>query len=547
MKKNHGSFKVGKIQAGICSLLLIFCFTIPSYSWVDNSQFKVEQHEIPGVTDYNNVQFAFGRYILTAPYAPSEPITDDTPLSRLDNHYLRIYDSKKIANEPQVIDLKDCYFPTKVFFDEESRMVFVKGTRIVEGSNGEYEASAVIKYLRLSFPEDGKFISDVEALTIPIEGVGGKVSVDAPDAFVLNKRIFLFTNGASVYTYSLDQGYLYQVNFITQNNYDPDSNSISDLYLDPESQVLSIVVNKKTKTGDNEWQHGSELFFYALEGDGTINQLSHILPEGLEGAAVAPGSSIAISVEGENIGSAYFVASNGKFYQVSWNRLSAAKESLPTEICSLEGYSQSNSEYLSSVKTSYNKTARIFEVVKNGNAVAIHRPLNTNGRGKIGKIHRPLNLRIDVEEPALTLIQMAAKKNKVLDQKTFVTELQEQGGVSDIISDDLGSRYVATYNGNIFELSDMNDVDKASLNFLGQIGNRLSGVSYFTSRNTFVGVNGLKTEDEKIISPGGLTLAKRKEAGNYLSLVNWAEDALRSNIVLGLGICSIRRPCNTRP
>jgi hypothetical protein len=546
MKKNHRSFKVGKIQVGICSLLLILCLTIPSYSWVDNSQFKVEQTEVPGITDYNNVQFAFDRYIITAPYAPSKRITDDTKLADLDNNKVRIVDAKKIANEPQIIDLKDCYFPTKVYFDAESRMLFVKGTRIVEGPGGEYEASAVIKYMRLSFPEDGKFISDVEAVTIPIEGVQSKTTTDAPDIFILSKNIFLFTNGCSIFTFSISDGYLYQVPFIAANNYDPESNAISDICLDPESRVLSIVVSKKLKVGENKWQHASELFFYGLEDDGTINQLNHIIPESFEGAAIAPGSSIAINGEGKNIGSAYFVASNGKLYQVNWNGISASAGEL-SEVTTLEGYSQPSGEFLSSVKTSYDKDKRVFEVLKNGNAVFIHRPLNTNGRGKIGKIHRPLNLRISVEEPALTLVQMAAKKNKVVNQKTFVTELAEQGGVSDMISDDSGNRYVATYNGNIFELSGTNEVDLAALNFLGQIGNRLSSAFYFASRNAIVGVNALEMEDERLVSPGGLSLAKRKESSNYLSLVNWAEDVLKDNAVLGLSFGSIRRPCNTRP
>jgi hypothetical protein len=544
MERNYRIFKVGKVQAGICSLLLILCLTVPSYSWVDNSQFKIEQHEIAGVTDYNNVQFVDDRYILTAPYAPSKPITDETPLGEYDNHRLLMFDSKKITNEPLVIDLKDCYFPTKVFFDPESRMVFVKGTRIVEGANGEYEASAVIKYLRLSFPEDGKYQSDVQAITIPIDGGDGKASIDAPDIFVLRKNLFIFTNGKSIFTYSLNEGYLYQVAFITADRYDPETNTISNLYLDSVSGVLSIVISKKTKVGETEWKHASELYFYRLNDDGTIDLLNHILPEGFEGSAIAPGSNLAINGD-STTGTAYFVAANGKLYQTGWNGTSASPGTL-NEITSLEEYNQPNHEFLSSVKISYNKETHVFELLKSGSAVFIHRPLN-GGRGKIGKIHRPLNLRIDVGEPALALIQMATKRNKVLSRNIFVTELEGQGGVSDMISDNSGSRYVATYSGNVFELSGTNELDKASLNFLGQIGTRLSSMFYFASRNAIVAINAPETENEAIISPGGLSLAKRKESSNYLSFVNWAEDALAGNAVLGLNIGSIRRPCNTRP
>jgi len=233
-------------------------------------------------------------------------------------------------------------------------------------------------------------------------------------------------------------------------------------------------------------------------------------------------------------------------YQASWTGLSTNDGTL-TELASLEGYSQPNSEFLSAVQTTYNKDTRVFELLKNGSTIFIHRPLNTNGRGKIGSIHRPLNIRVDVEEPVLTLVQMAAKKTRVLSQKAFLTELQGHGGVSNMISDDSGKRYVATYSGNIFELNKTNEIEKSTLDFLGQIGNRLSGVFYFASRNTIVAVNALETQGGSIVAPGGLSLAKRKDPNGYLSFANLAEDAFRNNAVLGLSYGSIRRPCNSRP
>jgi hypothetical protein len=391
----------------------------------------------------------------------------------------------------------------------------------------------------------------VRPLTIPIEGVRNKSSVDAPDAFVLHNDIFSFTDGAAVYTYSLNQGFLYKVAFITPDTYDPETNTISDLALDAESMVLSIVVSKKTKVGGNEWKHSTELYFYSLAENGTITQLSHIAPEGFGDAAIAPGSSFAIGgtgilTDGKANGSAYFMASNGKLYQASWTGVSADVGKL-TEIASLEEYTQPDSEFLSSVSTAYNKETRVFELLKSGGSVFIHRPLNTNGRGKIGSIHRPLNIRVNVDEPVLALLQVAAKKTKVLGQKIFFTELQGQGGVSNIISDEAGNRYVATYSGNLFGVNKGNEVEKSTLDFMGQIGNRLSGISYFASRNTIVGINALEAEGGSIVSPGGLSLAKRKDPNSYLSFVNWAEDTLSNTTVLGLSYGSIRRPCNSRP
>jgi hypothetical protein len=546
MKRDRRLIKVGKVQM-FWAMVLVLCFTIPTYSRVENSEFNTEHHEVAGITDHNNVVFAFDRYILTAPFAPAKPITETTRLADLENNRLLIFDAKKIQTEPQVISLGDCYFPTKVFFDEESRMVFIKGTQIVANADGEYEASAVIKYLQLSFPEDGKFNPDVVAQTIPISGVTGKLSTDSPDVFILSKKIFIFTNGATIFTYSLDQGYLYQVPFITPNTYDPEKNAISGLSLDPESRVLSIVISKKEKGEGEKWEHSTELFLYYLAENGTIDQLSHILPGEFQGAALSPGSSIAINGDGKTTGSAYFVASNGKLYQTSWNGVSTDTGVL-NEVTALEGFTQTGSEFLSSVTTSYNKEAKVFEIIKNGYAISIHRPLNGSGRGKIGRIHRPLNLRFTVEEPSLTLVQISGRKNRVIQQRSFFTELEGQGGIANLFSDDSGRRYLATYNGNILELSKAAEPDASALQMLGQIGDRLGGVFYMSSRNAIVGLNAMQVEEEEVLSPGGLTYAKRREGSNYLSFVNWAGEVLSNdNLVLGLGIGSIRRPCNTRP
>ena len=150
MKKETRCVKIGKVQAGIFGLLLIFGLTVPSYSFIDKSVFKTDSLEVTGVSGENNVQFAFGRYIITAPFAPSKAITAETTLKDLDNNKLLILDSKKISNDPYVVDLGDFYYATRVFFDAQTQMVFIRGTQIVENKSGGYESHAVIKYLHLN-------------------------------------------------------------------------------------------------------------------------------------------------------------------------------------------------------------------------------------------------------------------------------------------------------------------------------------------------------------------------------------------------------------
>jgi hypothetical protein len=548
MKKANCILKIGKAQAAICSLLLILCLTVPSYSRVDESVFQTEYHKLDGVTTSNNVAFVSDRYILAAPYAPSKPVTEDTrDLSELDNNKLYIFDGKRTDKEPYIVDLKSCYYPTRVVFDAAASMVFLRGTQIVEDpATGEYVASAVIKYLPLS--EDGK-ITSLEALTIPIQGVDGLPATDAPDTFVqCDNNIFIFTNGAGISTYDTRQGYLYEVPFITRDNYHPENNTITSLDFDSKSRVLSIVISKKTKLNDTQWKHESELYLYNVRSNGTVDQLNHIPAEEFGDAALAPGSNIFIDGEidksGNNIGNGYFVTNTGKLCQISWEGLSARAGQI-TELASFDEFKQGDSEYLSSVKTYFDKANRSFRLLRNGSATNIHRPINA-GRGKIGKIHRPINFRIEVEQPALGLIQFG-KKNKIIGQRVLSDEIAGEGGASDLFTDDTGTVYLATYSGKFFTLNQASEVDGASLKLVGQIGNRLSSVSYLAARNAIIAVNTLEAEGSEIASPGGIYLAKHKESGNYISFVSWTENLLAGSSVLGFSSGSIRRPCNTRP
>jgi hypothetical protein len=545
MKKVNRSYKVGKVQAGVFSLLLIFCLTIPSYSWVDSSVFRIESEELTGASDPNNIAFAFGRYILTAPFAPSKEVKEDTLLTELDNHYLYLLDAKKINSEPIKFDL-GCYYPTRVFYDPGAKTVFVKGTEFVE-EDGAYLSYAVIKYLRLDLTENGKLNINDAAQTIRIPGVKEEIAEVAPDEFVISQEdgTFIFTNGASAFTYSLAEGFLYKVDFITAKDFNPETNCITHLGFDSASRVFTVLINKKEET-DQQWKQNSELYIYSLAKDGTLDLLNTLAPEALpDGVCIPAGSDIAIDSEDGKAGKVYFAGNDGVVYQTSWTTdegdLSGSVEALTPPI---EELRQSDGQYFSSVNTDYNKQTRVFKLLKNGYTAYINRPLNAGGR-RIGKINRPLNLRFEVESPALVLAQLG-KKNK-LTLKAFSAEIAEQGGVS-MFSDNSETQYVATFKGNVYELNMAQGVDNATLDLLGQIGNRLSNVAYLGDRKVFVGINSVEFdgEGETIATPGFIHIAKRREENSFLSFVNWTENSWLLNPVLGVGISSIRRPCNFR-
>jgi hypothetical protein len=544
MKKGNRSFKVGKIQGGIYSLLLIFCLTIPSYSWVDNSVFKTESKELP-VSGQNNVAFASGRYIFVAPSEPSIDVDDDTPFAKYDNNSLLLFDSKKVTKEPDIYSLGNCYFPTLVLHDADTKTVFVKGTEFVQTDTGEYKSYAVIKYLQFNLSDDGKPVASEFPNTIRIPGFDDddKGMETAPDFIANNKKdVVIFSNGASIFTYNRNEGFLYRVNFIKKDQYDPVNHTITNLSFDSESNVVTVLINKKIKSDDNQWTRYSELYFYELD-NGTLNLLKKLDSEALPvGVSVPDGSTIAINSEGENV-DAYFVGTDGVLYQTRLTvDTNLSGSALP--LASFDQLRQSSvDEHLSAVSTYYRKETQVFELLKSGYTAYIHRPLNSS-RGRIGKIHRPLNLRFTHEEPALVLAQFG-KKNKLI-QKSFSAEIDQQGGIF-MFSDHSGNRYAASYQGNVYELNMAQGVNDATLNLLGGLGSRLNSVADLPDRGVWVAVKECELGDEDLVKEfGSLVVARRREESNFLSFVNWTENNFSFNPVIGVGIGSIRRPCNLR-
>jgi hypothetical protein len=549
MKKENRSFKANKVVAVIFSLLFVLCLTVPSYSRVDSSEFRTEYQVVPGVSSDNNMAFAFGRYVLIAPFAPSIPVTETTSKEELSNHELYILDVKKVNSEPEKIDL-GCYYPRKVYFDAETQSVYIKGTEIVENaSTGEYEAISVLKYLRFNLPDNGKPTVNGAVQTIRIPGVTSQYAEDAPDDFIITSKYFIFHNGASILIFSKNEGYLYTVDFISKKDFDPVTNSITHLGFDKDSQVLTVLTNRKSEkeVGSGEWQHKSELYVYQLIQDGTVNLLTRLTTEAFPHNDFIPaGSSIAINWNGEanSEGYAYLPGASGTIYQTSWNLKegSSLLGSVEPFIPSLSALQQSVGEYVSTVSLAYDKEGRTLEALRNGYTANIHRPANF--RGRLGKIHRPANLRLNLEGPSLVLSQFS-KKNKLVKQKIFTTELAEQEGILEPFADQEGNRYIASQKGNVFELK-TGQIEDATLKLLGKLGNSLGSIGYF--RDAFVAVDSCQLDENgQLVAEGSLLVAKRRETGNFLSFVNWTGASVLEHSVLGSGFCSIRRPCNTRP
>src|ERR1044072_4041886 len=168
--------------------LLVLALLVPSYSLAGSSGFNITAIGIEGLSNSNNVQFVFGRYVLTAQYSPSIRVDDNSTLEQLDNNVLYVIDTKKPKAKPDHANLGNFYYPTKILYNEKKGIVFVRATQIVESKEypGEYEASAAIVKLPVHLDEDGKPLFG-QPLAFQIKSRGDSQVGDAPDDFLVSQ------------------------------------------------------------------------------------------------------------------------------------------------------------------------------------------------------------------------------------------------------------------------------------------------------------------------------------------------------------------------
>src|SRR5262249_29471085 len=257
-------------------LILLLVYGTVSYSLRAASSLPSYSVPLGGVTGAtNNTVLAFGRFILVAPFWPSKGVADngDLDIDQLDNNVLYVLDTKKPNSDPLAKVLtawdsklsfsKTVYFPTRLVFDPASNNVYVRGTRFEE-IDGDVKPIDVIAYVRLNLDDNGKPVFDTTVVPIDIQGVGAKYTGNAPLDFAFGAKgeLMVFTNGASIFSYNLDHGYLYGVGIVPESEYSEDD-SISFLDVDPETNVVSVCWNRK-QGKDNVVNITSEISFYRL-------------------------------------------------------------------------------------------------------------------------------------------------------------------------------------------------------------------------------------------------------------------------------------------
>lgn len=554
MSKNRLTGVHSVTHLGIAAGVLLSLFSLASYSPRADAV-KMSYVELAGANGgQNNVAFAFDRYLLLAPFAPTGVVLENGDLSQLDNHYIYVIDTKK----PGIVLTKDLvvsassdssgtiYYPTKLAFDPTTQTAFLRGTRF-EHKDGEIEAIEVIAYVHLNLEDNGKPVFDPTVVSFDIEGVGGELhSADAPTDLALGQKgnYLIFTNGASVFTYSLDQGYLYKVDLVHPSEYGSD-NFISYLAVDRESSVLSVYSSKKLIDKDNVAHDQSEISFYQLIEDGTLTLLKRAYAKDLpEGSALTAGSNVAVYSDPDkpDVQYALFVTSDGSLCQVDLHAdgLSANVRQLVV----FPELAQQGPDDTGPRLVKYDATKRIVGIVRQGYTAQIARPTN----GRRGRIARPTNAHILSAQPVLAAAKFG-KKGKVTSRNVFSTDFADQGGLSELLSvQDNGEWLTVTYSGKLFSIALSGDFENLSPRLIGELSQRTERLDYLASRDSLVAVQSCAAENDgfQITQPGSVAIGRLISADGKSLLAGAAQLILPGASTLVRRPPAIRRPCNIK-
>ena len=537
----------------IVLLALLLVYGTVSYSPRAATSLPTYSVPLGGVTGTtNNTVLAFGRYVLVAPFWPSKGVAEDGELDipHLDNSSIYVIDTKKPNSAPISKELtawdsklgaaKTVYFPTRVAFDPQSRNVFVRGTRF-QFQDGEFKPIDVIAYVHVNLDDNGKPVFDTTVVLIDIQGVGTPYTGDAPLDYAFGARgeLMVFTNGASIFSYNLDHGYLYGVGIVPESEYSADD-SISFLDVDPDTNVVTVCWNRKSVGKDKVVTLSSEISFYRLGEHGTFEILKRVYSDQLPaGAALTGGSNVAIVSDGDSE-FALFATNDGSLCTVDLR--SEGVQATVKRLYSFPELARVSADDSDPLLVRYDAGKRVIGIVKPGFTVQISRPSN----GKRGRISRPSNLHINSE--ALPVLAMAklGKKNKVSSAHSFSEQFKGEGGLSNFVSGQDSQWLVSTYSGRLYSLDVPADLGKSELGFVGLIGSRVDRIDYYAERSSIVAINSLTLEDDglRLASPGSLVVGKMSDVQGQSSAVLQA--LLPTASVIGRPAPSIRRPCNIK-
>ena len=553
MNKRGLSNRIRRMRILIVLLALLVTYGTVTYSLRAASPIQVYAINLGGVTGAtNNTVLAYGRYILIAPFWPSSGVSEngDLDLEKLDNRFLYVIDTKKPNSDPLKQNLtsdvsqkgtpKTVYFPTKVLFDAASSTVYVRGTRFEETDAGVTPID-VIAYVHMNLDDKGKPVFDTNIVPIDIRGVSGGFASDAPQDFALgaNGNLMVFTNGASIFSYNLNQGYLNELKIVPSNEYSIDD-TISFLDVDLATNVVSVCWNKNSVNSDGDSSVASDLSFYQLEKSGTFTLMKHVPADQFpKGTALSRGSNIAIVTDVDTDSQfALFTRNDGSLCSVDLK--SDGNDAIVKQLYTFSELAQRAGVDASRLLVQYDSTTRTIGIVSPGFVIQISRPVN----GKKGRISRPVN--ITSATPVLGMAKLS-KKNKVGSVNVFTQQFEGEGGLSNFVNWQGSQWLISTYSGKLFSAGIPSDLQNSTLQYLGPIGSRVERIDYYGDRESIVAIESFTLEDDglQLASPGSIVVGKVLDVQ---SQPNGAviQALLPNASMLGKHVPAIRRPCNIK-
>lgn len=531
-------------------LVLLLSYGLVSFSPRADSELKIFSVDLGGVTGgANNMALAFGRYVLIAPFAPSKGITadGDLDLEQIDNDLIYLVDTKKpnapaISKELKVWEsgaFKKIFYPSRVMFDPGSNNVYVRGTKFQE-KDGEIESIDVIAYVNLSEDSSGKPSFDNSVVAIEIPGVPpAENTSDAPldFAFSSNGDLLIFTNGASVFSFNLAQGFIQELKVVESENFG-ENDRISFVDVDQSTNVVSICRNRSSDE-TRVVSSSSDLSFYKLNQFGSFELLKRVNAENFgPGESLAEGSNIAIASDPgkENSEIALFMTNIGTLCSVD---LHESGDSVTIKrLYTYPELAQREPGNANPLTLKYDPSTRAIGIVRPGFSTLIARPVN----GKRGRIARPVNVHI-TSGPAMLAMAKLNKKNKLASVKLFSGDFTEEGGLSNFVNGQDTQWLISTYSGKLYGVNLADDLKDSTMDFVGNIGSNVDRIDYYSDRDSIVAINSFTPEEDgvRIASRGSLVVAKLTEVNT--SLVQTLLPVTSSLTKPGT---SIRRPCNIR-
>lgn len=542
--------KIVRIVIVAVTMLVVFAMPYPSPRAASN--WKVTPIPIPGLQGAsNNIAFAYDRFAIVAPYAPTKLADEINDPGDLNNCYLYVVDTKKPNDKIYSLILetpaqsggigKRVYYPTHVQYDDASHTVFVRGTRFEKVEDG-FEGIEVMAYTHLNLDGNGKPVFDPTVIVIDIKGVGEvQHSSDAPYDFALGYHgdYLVFTNGASFFSFNTEAGYISRVDIVPSAQSGPES-YISYLDLHEASHTVIVAWNRQLKGTEGGVKTLTELSFYSLSDKGILDLTKRVYADQFpDGSSLIAGSNVVVTADADgNRDAAYFATSDGSVCQV--NLKNDGISTSAKRLYKFDDLAASDEvDRRSPLMVQYDQLNRVIGIARQGFTAQIRRP----GSATKGII-RSLGLVTSVDAPAVALVKLG-KKNKVITGY-FGDGFNGAEGISSFITGKDNEWLLSTRAGDLLAIEGADDPSQAQLQWLTQLGSRTDRVVYYAARDSIVAIDSCVTGEDGGSTPGSLVVAKQVDFKSQVSGSNVALGATRRSPMNVSKALAIRRPCNTK-